>query len=298
MTPKLNLALIATLSLCLPSLLRGEERTTEESFIPNFAVAGSYFSWGGNSNFSNRAGSFSNNEFGFSANIPIVMRDGFRFTAGVGYRRNKLEFTGAPFPFGTRSLDLDRLDIPFNVWKDFNDRWKMWVRVQPGWYSDFGSVNSDDFILTSLALLSCQLNEKTRVAFGAYYSRDLGEERVLPAIGFIFEPDPHWSLALTFPRAELSYAPSEDLLFTARALLSGAGWNIRDPAGSGRDVDLNYRSIRIGGGVDARLSGPWWAYLDGGVQVGQELTIEGAPYVFQQDLGSSAYLTGGIRLRF
>lgn len=295
---KQTLGLFALSVLLSPQAVGAEEERTEESFIPNFAVAGSYFSWGGESDFSNGAGSFSNNEFGFSANVPIVMRDGFRLTAGVGYRRNQLDFSGAPFPFGTRSLALDRLDIPFNVWKDFNDRWKMWVRVQPGWYSDFGTVTSDDFILTSLALLSYQLNEKTRVAFGAYYSRDLGEERVLPAIGFIFEPDPHWSLALTFPRAELSYAPNEDLLFTARALLSGAGWNVRDPGGSGRDVDLNYRSIRVGGGVDARLSGPWWAYVDAGIQVGQELTIEGAPYIFEQDLESSAYATGGIRLRF
>lgn len=283
--------------LSFPSLQAGD-RTTEESFIPNFAVAGSYFSWGGESDFSNRPGTFSNNEFGITANVPIVMRDGFRLTAGVSYRRNSLEFTGSGFPFGTQSLDLERLDIPFNLWKDFNDRWKMWVRLQPGWYSDFNTVDSNDFILTSLALLSYQWTDTTRIAFGAYYSRDLGEERVLPALGFIFEPDPHWSLALTFPRAELAYAPSEDLLISARALLSGAGWNITDPAGGAADVDLNYRSIRVGGGIDARINGPWWAFVDAGVQLGQELTIEGAPYVFQQDLESSAYVTGGIRLRF
>lgn len=91
----------------------------------------------------------------------------------------------------------------------------MWVRLQPGWYSDFGTVNSDDFILTSLALLSCQWTDTTRVAFGGYYSRDLGEERLLPALGFIFEPDAHWSLALTFPRVELAYAPNKDVLFAA-----------------------------------------------------------------------------------
>lgn len=274
------------------------ERSTEESFIPNFAIAGSYFSWGGESDFSNQPGTFSNNEFGVSANVPIVMQEGFRITAGVSYRRNQLRFSNSGFPFGTQDLDLDRVEIPFNVWKDFNDRWKMWIRLQPGWYSDFDNVTSDDFILTSLALLSYQWNETTRIAFGAYYSRDLGEERVLPAVGFIFEPNPSMSLALTFPRAELAYAPNEDLLLSARALLSGAGWNITDPAGGSADVDLDYRSIRIGGGVDARIKGPWWAYIDAGIQVGQELTIEGAGYGFRQDLESSAYVTGGVRLRF
>jgi hypothetical protein len=183
------------------------DERTEESFIPNYAVASSYFSWSGDADFSDVPGQFSQREAGIEANVPVIMREGFRLTAGVQYRWNQFGFSGAPGPLGSSTFDLDRVDLPMNLWKDFNDRWKMWVRLQPGWYSDFGTVNSDDFILTSLALLSHQWTDTTRVAFGGYYSRDLGEERLLPAVGFIFEPDAHWSLALTFPRVELAYAP-------------------------------------------------------------------------------------------
>lgn len=275
----------------------GEERT-EESFIPNYAVANAYYSWMGDADFSNTAGSLSQEEYGVEVNAPIMMRDGFRLTAGVRYRFNSLDFQGAPLPLANQSFDLHRVDVPFNLWRDFNRRWKMWVRLQPGWYSDFDSVSSDDFILTSLALLSYQWNDKTKVAFGAYYSRDLGEERVLPAVGFIFEPDPHWSIALTFPRVEVAYAPTEDWLFTGRAVLSGAGWNISNPTGAGPDVDLNYKSVRVGFGVDRRISGPWWAYVDAGVQVAQEIEIEGLATPFQQDLDSAAFVTGGVKVRF
>lgn len=274
------------------------DERTEESFIPNYAVGNTYYTWTDDADFSNVPGSFSQEEFGFEANVPVIMRDGFRLTAGVKYRQNNLKFAGAPLPFGTTSLDLHRVDVPFNFWKDFDQRWKMWIRLQPGWYSDFETMTSDDFILTSLALLSYQWNDTTKVAFGAYYSRDLGEERILPAVGFIFEPDPHWSIALTFPRAELVYAPTEDWLFTGRALLNGAGWNITNPTGAGPDVDLNYRAIQVGLGIDRRISGPWWAYLNGGMQVGQEIEIEGGAIPFQQDLESSAFLTGGIKVRF
>lgn len=272
--------------------------STEESFIPNFAIGGSYFSWTGDSDFSNGGGSVSQYEFGVDANAPIVMRDSFRLTAGVQYRFNNLEFTGAPLPLGNQSFDLHRVDVPFNFWKDFNRKWKMWIRLQPGWYSDFETMSSDDFILTSLALLSYQLNESTKVAFGAFYSRDLGEERVLPALGVIFEPNPHWSLALTFPRIELAYAPADNWLFTGRAVLSGAGWNITDPAGGTADVDLNYKSIRVGVGAEHNFAGPWWGYLDAGVQLGQEIEIEGPNYTFQQDLDTAAFVTGGAKVRF
>ena len=274
------------------------EETTEDSFIPNYAVASSYFSWNSDADFSAAAGSLSQKEAGAVANVPILLKDGFRFTAGVQYRWNQLNFTGAPGPLGSTSFDLHRVDIPFNIWKEINQDWKMWIRLQPGWYSDFGTVNSDDFILTSLALLSYQWNEKTRIAFGGYYSRDFGEERLLPAVGMILEPNEHLSLALTFPRVELAYAPNEDWLFSARALLSGAGWNIADPAGGPNDVDLNYKGIRIGVGVDHRISGPWWAYLDAGMIVGQEIEIENAPYRYQHDLDSSVFITGGIKVRF
>lgn len=290
-------SLLIAVSVLAASFASAGERT-EESFIPNYAVATSYFSWSGDTDFSDTAGGFSQREAGIEANVPVIMRDGFRFTAGAQYRWNRFDFSGAPGPLGSSTFDLDRVDLPLNLWKDFNSRWKMWVRLQPGWYSDFGTVNSDDFILTSLALLSYKWTDTTRVAFGGYYSRDLGEERLLPALGFIFEPDAHWSLALTFPRVELAYAPNKDVLFAARGLLSGAGWNIADPAGGAADVDLNYKSIRVGVGVDRRITGPWWAYLDAGMQLAQEIEITGAPYRFQEDLDNSAYVTGGVKLRF
>lgn len=295
-TRRTTFLLAGALSFLAVTLSYAEERT-EESFIPNFAVASSYYSWTSEADFSNSPGSFSQSEFGIDFNAPVIMRDGFRLTAGIKYRRNALDFTGAPLPLGTQDLDLHRLDIPFNVWKDINQRWKLWLRLAPGFYTDFENVDSDDFILTSLALLSYRWTDTTKVAFGAFYSRDLGEERVLPALGFIFEPDEHWSVALTFPRVEVAYAPNPDLLFTGRAVLSGSGWNITNPNG-GPDVDLNYRGMRLGVGVDKRIDGPWWAYVDAGIEVAREIEVDNGGVTTTQDIENAAFVTGGVKLRF
>ncbi|MFT5468267.1 MAG: hypothetical protein ACI8UO_003376 [Verrucomicrobiales bacterium] len=274
------------------------QEKTEESFIPNYAVANSYFSWSDSADFSNKSGSVSQQEAGIEANVPLFTTEKFRVTGGVKYRWNQLDFTGAAFPLESQSFELHRVDLPINVWADVNDRWKLWVRLQPGVYSDFEDVSSDDFILTSLALLSYRWSDSVKVAFGGFYSKDLGEERALPALGLIIEPSPHWSLALTFPRVELAYSPNEDWLFTGRAVLSGAGWNITDPQGNGADVDLNYRAVSAGIGIDHRLNGPWWAYLDAGVQLAQEIEIEGNGYDFTEELDPSLFVSAGIRLRF
>ncbi|MDF1657495.1 MAG: hypothetical protein P1U58_07775 [Verrucomicrobiales bacterium] len=63
-------------------------------------------------------------------------------------------------------------------------------------------------------------------------------------------------------------------------------------------MDLNYKSVRVGVGAEHNFSGPWWAYLDAGVQLAQEIEIEAANYNFQQDLDTAAFATGGVRLRF
>lgn len=288
---------LAALSLSGVVLSFAQEHT-EESFIPNFAVASAYYSWSADTDFSDAPGSLGMQEAGVGADLPLYLGDRVKVTAGFSYRWNELDFSGVPQPLASQTLNLHRLDLPVNVWADLNERWKLWLRFQPGWYSDFENVGSEDFTVMSLGVLSYQWTDWLKVAFGAFYSRETGEERILPALGFILEPDPHWYLALTFPRVEMTYAPTADWLLSARVVANGGSWNISNPAGTGPDVDLSYQAVRLGLGVDRRLVRNWWAYLEGGVQIAQEIEIQGGGYDFLSDLDSNAYLSTGVRLRF
>lgn len=289
--------LLATLAPLAPA---EEASRTEESFIPNYAVAASYFSWNGDADFSGASGSLSQWESGIEANVPLWKNDQFRVTGGVRYRFNRLDFSGAPAPILSSEFDLHRIDIPFNVWVDLNDRWNAWVSLRPGFNSDFRSVDSNDFVLTALALASWEYNEKLTIAFGAYYSRDLGEETVLPAAGFIWKPDPRWSVGLTIPRVQVTHAPTRDWLLTLQAMPSGGGWNIDDPSPGNRDrdVDLNYRAIQGAFIVERRLQSAWWAYLSTGVQFSQEVELDGSAVKFDEDLDEAFSIEAGVKARF
>lgn len=295
-----TLALLLSLSAACPAM--GEEADrTESSFIPNYAVADSYFSWNDDADFSGGAsGSLGQWETGAEGNVPLWKAEGFRLTGGVRYRFNRLEFRGADLPFGDQAFDLHRVDLPVNLWVDLDDRWKSWVRLQPGLNSDFaGSLDGDDFVLTALALLAWEYSEKLTFAFGGYYSRDLGDETLLPAAGFIWKPDPRWSVGLTAPRIEISHAPTRDWLLTLQAMPSGGGWNIADPSGrGGPDVDLNLSSLRAALSVDRRISGPLWAYVMGGVQFAQELELEGGSVAFDEELDEAFSVQAGVKVRF
>jgi hypothetical protein len=235
---------LAAASLLASSALANEPARAEESFIPNFSVGGASYSQSGRADLKDGSGSLQRSEAEASGNLPIFFGENFRLMGGLEYRWTQFDFESA---FLSPSLDLYSIQLPFNLWADISDRWKLWVRLQPGLQSDLEDISEDDFILMSLALASYQWNDWLTVAFGGFYSRDLGEERLLPAFGLILRSNPHWSLALTFPRLEFAYAPNADWLLTASTILSGGGWNITDPTG-GPDINLYYQAVRAGFG--------------------------------------------------
>ncbi len=278
----------------LPTFFAAAQVDQEETFIPNFAAGEVHYLWIDDAAFESGAeGSFQLQQFGVSVPVPLIMKEDFRAVTGVRYRWNQMELDG--FEPLDGSMDLHRLQIPFNIWKTGNnEKWKYWLRAEPGIHSDFNSITGDDFVFSALGLASYQWSESLRIALGAYFSRDLGEARVLPALGFIWEPNRHWIVSITAPRLYLSYAPVEGTLLTAFAYPSGGGWNIDDPV-TGESRDLDYQSIRLGLGYDQELFGPFWAYVEGGYQVAQELEYERGLSV---DLANSWWAGAGLRLRF
>ncbi|QQL44117.1 DUF6268 family outer membrane beta-barrel protein [Sulfuriroseicoccus oceanibius] len=293
MTPVISLMV----GLAASAVAQESEQATEESFIPNFAVGRIGYDWNDTASFSDVEGaSMKYQEASVSGNFPILMNDQVKFTGGVRYRYNQVDFGQAPVPFGNETLDLHRIELPFNVWVDQSERWKWWFSVQPGLASDFESIDFDDMTVTALALASYKVSDTLKVAFGGYYSHDLGEARLLPAIGAIYRPNKNWMLALTVPRGEIAYAPTRDWLIAVRAYPSGGGWNVSTPGD--KDRDFNYASVKAGIGVDRRLSGRFWGYVEGGVRFAQNVELEGAKPSFDHDLDTTAYANVGIKVRF
>jgi hypothetical protein len=274
-----------------------DETVTEERFIPGYAVADAYFGWSDRAGFA--GGSVQQEEAGFDFNAPIYMGEDLRLTAGLSYRHTKLDFQGAE-PFGDDiSFDLHRVHVPVNVWMD-NGNWKYWLNLKPGVSGDLERIEGDTFTFSALALASYAFSEKLSFAMGAFYSQDLQDSRFLPALGFVWKPDPHWTLSLTVPRVEISYAPSAKWLFTAHALPSGGSWTVVDPDNTSRDMIVNYQSLCAGLTAEKQLgSGPAWAFVDAGYQFIQEIEVErSGQSTFEEDLDAVPYVKVGVKLRF
>ncbi|MGK0186890.1 MAG: outer membrane receptor protein involved in Fe transport [Verrucomicrobiales bacterium] len=290
----ISIAGLATSLLVLP--LVSAQESTEESFIPNYTAASVYGSWTDSATFDG-GGNIDLYELSATTDLPLIMRDEFKLTAGVRYRYNAVDFDGSDTVFASQSLDLHRLEIPANLWID-RGKWKFWMRFQPGVASDFEEFDSDAFTITALGLASYKLSDKLSIAGGVYYSQDLGESRVLPALGLIWRPTPQWSLALTVPRLQIAYAPTRKWLLTLNAYPNGGSWNIEDPDGEGK-ADLNHSAIRAGIGIDHQIGDtPAWIFLDAGMQFLQELELDGSTENFTHDIDEAVFVNFGLKLRF
>ncbi len=301
--PKRTVVGLLLLALTCASgiLVSAAEDPTEERFIPNYAAGEAHYLWSTRVDLQDIPGSsLQVQEAGVRVPVPLYHDDDSRLTAGVNFRWNELDFAGAGAP--SERQNLYRVQLPFDFWHSFADRWKAWGRIEPGIFSDFKNLDGDAFTVTVLALASYQFTPKFSAAFGVYYSRDLGEDRVLPAIGLIWKPDPHWNIGITFPRASVAYAPNQEWLVTAYTAPGGAGWSVQD-ATTQEQRRLNYRSWRAGLGVEHQFAetGPakFWVFAAGGIQFGQELEWkDGDVTVLESDLANGFFLSGGLRLRF
>lgn len=274
---------------------------TEERFIPNYTAGEVSYLWSSRADLDAFPGTnLQVQEAGIKAPIPLYRNDSSRLVTGVDFRWSGLDFDG-PAVIADR-LDLYRVQVPFDFWHSFNDRWKAWGRVAPGLFTDFENLDDDAFAITVLALGSYQFNPTFSAAAGVYYSRDLGEDRLLPALGLIWKPDPRWNIGLTFPRASVAYAPTDEWLLSVYAAPGGSGWSVTDEA-TGQNRRLDYQSWRAAIGAEYQFTkvGPakLWAFIAGGWQFGQELQLrDGDLTLLESDLDSSQFISGGVRLRF
>lgn len=278
------------------------ERRTEESFIPSYTAASVGYLWGSESDLKGLPdATMTLHEASVYAQYPVWMAEQSLLAAGVRYRYSHLRFSGDN-PFAAGGLDLHRLQVPVNFWHSFDDQWKLWAGVEPGVFTDFIHVDGDDFALTALLVAAYEFHPQWTVSFGGYYSRDLGEDRLLPVLGVIWRPNPHWNLAATFPRFRVAYAPNDRWLFEGMIRPGGAGWNYSH-ADTRRDLDLEYRSWRASLGMERLLTAQFPGTLHGYIEVGlgfsQNLKLKSKDATLASvDLDETLILACGLRWRF
>ncbi len=173
-------------------------------------------------------------------------------------------------------------------------RYKLYLSVAPGVFSDFESDDADAFRLTGKGLVIFDwVPDRLQLIAGVLYlNRD--NVRLLPAGGVIWKPNDWMEFEALFPKPKAALRVNvgqgfEDWLF-ATAEFGGNTWSIeRD---TGEHDKVTYLDYRILSGVERRLNGGAGFRLEAGYVFGRE--IEYASGVGNFDPKSTVLIRGAI----
>ncbi len=245
--------------------------------------------------FSDQPGALSLQEAEILVPLPAVHTDDFCLLADIYYRYYQLDVESKGL---TEGFDLHTVRVPLQmVWKSTESPWFLYTLLQPGVSSDLNSFSSETFDLTASINLGYRFSSNLVVAGGIYYTRDYGDDVVLPSVGILWSPRENISFLLSAAGGVLTYQCSDDWRIKLKALPYGGRWMVEQNGGTKR-VEL--MGGKVGIDLERRIAQQAWISLGVGANVFTNLRVEDdrGRALVDQDLDPSLYVTGGLRWTF
>jgi hypothetical protein len=157
-----------------------------------------------------------------------------RMSASLSYNLSELDFNGF---LGLQRESLHTLEAQLSLfWRPEQSRWWGLGFVTPGLGTDFQGVSWDDFEISSLGLLGYRFTDAFSLAGGFFAQYGAHEGMIVPALGFIWKPEP-FIVQVTPPFVVLGWRATDRFTFSLSAYPGGGSWNVEDPAVN--HVELN-----------------------------------------------------------
>lgn len=176
--------------------------------------------------FANRPGGLDFSELRTIVPLWTTKLESLRVAASLGYNWSQADFNGFA---GLGREDLHTVQAQISLfWRPEQSRWWGLGFLTPGLSTDFQGLSGDDFEIAGLGLLGYRFSDTFSVAGGAFAQYGAGDGRLLPALGFIWKPDP-FIVQLTPPFAVVGWRAGERVTLSLSAYPSGGSWDIEDP---------------------------------------------------------------------
>jgi hypothetical protein len=245
----------------------------------------------GTQDFANRPGGL-----GFSEVRTILpvwtkkVRD-LRVSASLSYNASLLDFGGL---LGLQRETLHTLDAQISLfWRPEPSRWWGLGFVTPGIGTDFRGVSWDDFEVSGLGLLGYKVTEGFSLAGGFFAQYGAQEGMIVPALGFVWKPDP-FIVQVTPPFVVLGWRAADRVTLSLSAYPSGGSWDVENP--NVNRVDL--QGWQTAASVIFQVTRHFSVSVRAGLNVGGELELrDGRNRVLANETLDSAPF-GALNLRW
>jgi hypothetical protein len=204
----------------------------------------------------------------------IALDHGAAYLVGASWRR--FEFSKASFPV-PESLTAMALKLGYS--RPLNQQWSLRAEVDPGLYSDFEDISSDDFNAPVGLRMVYAASRELQWLFGL--NVDLRSSNpVIGGFGVRWQFAPNWTLLFLIPEPRIEYAVSPTVRIFGGASLRGGTFRVAENYGRTRgrpeldNQDIDFREISTGVGVRWQLQPGLTLTASGGWTIDRRFEFE------------------------
>ncbi len=241
------------------------------------------------------SGQLSMHEAEITVPIPLVTSPNFYLMSDLYYRYYQMDVNTAEF---SGRFDLHSARVPIQAaWLSADSPWFVYALVAPGISSEFKNSNEDSLDMSVSLDVGYRFSPRFVLAVGAYYTRDYGDDLVLPSIGILWAPTDKYSLSLTSAGIIGTYKCNDDWRIKLKGIPYGGRWFI-DNNGNKQKIELS--GGKVGVDIEHRIYKQAWLRLGAGANVFSNLRVEDARgrEVLDRDLKPALYVTGALHWAF
>jgi hypothetical protein len=241
-------------------------------------------------------GAYSMQEFRASVPLPPVITDTFILIAGLNYRLFEADVSTHVLD---ANLDLHTLRLPLQAaWLSPSSPWMIIAYAEPGLSTDFSDVNSDSFDLSVAIGAGYRFSPNFMLALGVGYSRNYGDNDVLPAFALLWRPSDHFLLTASPDGVVPEWRISDDWRLKLRLDLIGGRWTIDEGDSQARVLRLQGASASLL--LEHRLFKECWLTVGAGLNTLANLRLEDedGSQLLDSDLDEALVLRSGLKWKF
>jgi hypothetical protein len=171
------------------------------------------------------------------------------------------------------------------------------IDVNVGIFSDFGKLSSDSVRVQGTAVFVLAMTPTLAVKGGVNYL-DRVDIKMLPAVGFLWTPNPQTRFDVFFPKPKLAQylttIGNTDVWWYLNGEYGGGSWTVSrtPPSNDDRRVDIN--DIRVGGGIEWTSYTGVRGFVETAYVFDRELVFASAVGPASQSLKDSIMVRGGL----
>ncbi len=190
-------------------------------------------------------------------------------------------------------FELHTVRVPIEAaWLSPATPWFMYGYLAPGLSTDFSRIDGDSFDLTASLNVGYRFSDRFVLAAGAYYTRDYGDDVILPSLGLLWFPCDYFRLEVSPVGIVPEWRITENTRLKGRIAPMGGRWTVDDS----QAAKIEISGAKAGLELEHRLFHNCWLSVGAGWNVLADIAIEDnhGHEVVDDDLESGLYV--GARL--